>query len=156
VIRAADLAIRGLGALVAVVAAVASALLTAFLTPLYLGTVRVPVSIVIAIVANYALVWFAYRATGQKLVALLPGLVWIAVIIVLSAKTTEGDIVLAANNWVVLVSIFAGVGAYAVAAYRLFVPPPPPLRPPPPVAPAVAGPPAPPPTGPPSAGPSGF
>lgn len=138
--RAADLAVRGLGLLVAFVAAIASALLTAFLTPLYLGTIRLPVAILVAAVANYALVWFTYRATEQKLLSLLPGLAWMIVMIVLSTRTGEGDVVLAGNNWVALVSIFVGVGAYAVAGYRLFVPPPPPLRPP---APPAAPPPAP-------------
>lgn len=148
--RAADQAVRGLGVLVAVVAAVALALLTAFLTPLHLGevplldyrgAVRLPLAIGVAVMANWALVWFTFRATEWKPLALLPGLVWMGIMIVLSARTTEGDIVLAANNWVAVVSIFAGVGAYAVAGYRLLVPPPPPARPGPPERPGPPGPP---------------
>lgn len=124
-----DLALRFTGTLVAVVGAVATAVMAAFLTPLYAGTVRLPVAIVVAVAANYALVWFTYRVTEHKLVALLPGLVWMGVMILFSARTSEGDIVLAGNNWVGLATIFTGVAAYAVAAYRLLIPPPPPVRP---------------------------
>lgn len=121
--RAADLALRAAGALVAVVAAVATAVLAAFLSPLYLGTVRLPLAVLVAVVANYALVWFAFRVTGHRLVALLPGLVWIGTMIRLAAPTTEGDMVLTGNNWVGLGAVVAGVAAYAVAGFRLFNPP---------------------------------
>jgi hypothetical protein len=142
--RAADLALRVAGTLVAVGGAVATALVEAFLTPLYAGTVRLPAAAVLAVVTNAALVWFTYRATGHKLVALLPGLAWMAIMIVAAGRTTEGDIVLAGDNWVAMVTIFAGVGGYAFAAYRLLNAPLPdrlvPTAPTVPIVPTAAGP----------------
>ena len=58
-----DLAVRAAGALVALWGAVLLAAIGAFLTPLRLGATLIPVSVLLAIVGNGALIWFAYRVT---------------------------------------------------------------------------------------------
>jgi hypothetical protein len=121
--RAADLALRALGLAVALAAALLTALLEAFLTPLYLGTVRLPLAPLLAALTSAALVWFTHQVTGHKLLALVPGLVWMGLMIVAAGRTTEGDIVLAGDNWVALATIIAGVAGFAVAGYRLLNPP---------------------------------
>jgi hypothetical protein len=107
------------GAVVGVAGAVVAAVVEAFLTPLRWDTIRLPVSVLLAVLTNLLLLWFTYRATGHKLVALLPGLVWMVLMVLVSDRTAEGDIVLAANNWVVYTTILAGVTAYVIGAYRL-------------------------------------
>jgi hypothetical protein len=113
--------LKVLGGLVAVAGAVVTALLEAFLTPLRWDTVRLPVSMVLAVLTNLLLLWFTYRVTSHRLVALLPGLIWMALMIIASGRTPEGDVVLAANNWVVYTTILAGVLAYVVGAYQLMI-----------------------------------
>lgn len=116
---AATLALRVAGALVALAGAVLTAAVEAFYTPLYAGGVRLPVTVVLAVLTNVVLVWFAYAATGSEFFALVPGLVWMGLMVLAADRTSEGDIVL--HDLLGLVTIFAGVAAYAFAAYSIVV-----------------------------------
>ncbi|WP_213452644.1 hypothetical protein [Rhizomonospora bruguierae] len=119
--RGADRALRVAGGVVAVYGAVITALIEIAYTPLHAGRWPVPISIPLAIVLNAALVWFAYRATGHKGAALLPGIVWFGIIVAAAQRTTEGDLALI-SDWVSLGTIFGGTIGWAVGAYRLIVP----------------------------------
>jgi hypothetical protein len=111
-------------------AAVLLALLGGFLTPFRIGSVLVPVSLVLVIVGNWLLVRLTYLATGSVGLSLLPALAWLLVTLALSRRTTEGDLVLAGNNWVANVYIIVGCVAAALPAYRLINPRPrPPANP---------------------------
>ena len=66
------------------------------------------VSVVAAVLLNYWLLRFAVAVTGAAQAALLPPLVWFGLMLVASDTTAEGDILLAADNWVALSTIFAG------------------------------------------------
>lgn len=103
-------------------AAVLLALLGGFLTPYRIGGVLIPVSLVLVIVGNWLLVRVTYLATGAVGLSLLPALVWLLVTLALSRRTTEGDLVLAGNNWVANVYIIVGCVAAALPAYRLISP----------------------------------
>jgi hypothetical protein len=102
--------------------AVLLALLGGFLTPYRVGGVLVPVSLVLVIVGNWLLVRLTYLATGAVGLSLLPALAWLLITLALARRTTEGDLVLAGNNWVANVYIIVGCLAAAVAAYRLMNP----------------------------------
>jgi hypothetical protein len=80
------------------------------------------VSPLLAVAGNLVLVWFTYRATGRRGAVVLPVLVWMAVMIPAAGRTNEGDLLLTGDNSVGLVTIFAGVVAFAVGAYRLMLP----------------------------------
>lgn len=123
-----ELALRAGGTVVAVWAAVLLALVGAFLTPARLGGVLVPVSVLLAIVGNIAVMRFAYVTTRRRLLAVLPGVVWIVVAFVASTGTAEGDIVLSSANWVGPAYLLAGSATVAICAYRL-LPTPRPLTP---------------------------
>jgi hypothetical protein len=125
-----DVLLRIAGAVVAVWGGVLLGTYATFLTAYRIGTVLVPVSLVLAVAGNLALIWFAYLTTGNKWLALLPGLVWAALSFVGATRTSEGDLVLYQSNWVGTVYLFAGSITVAVAAYRLIVPKPPPITPP--------------------------
>lgn len=117
------------GTVVGVLFAIVTALGEAFLVPLHWGTVRVPLAVVLAVLTNWAALWFTYQVTRSKGLSLVPGFVWMAMMVALSGGTSEGDIVLASDNWVGIVTLFAGVGAFTLFAYRLITqPPPPPAR----------------------------
>ena len=144
--RAADLALRAAGGVVALAGAVLTAVIELFYTPLYVGPVRVPATLVLAVLTNVGLVWFTRTTTGSNLFALVPGLVWMGLMVVGASRTTEGDIVL--HDAFGLATIFAGVAGYTFAAYRLIIPRPAP-------GPPAAGPPSPSPPAPgPVAGPA--
>jgi hypothetical protein len=117
-----DIALRVLGGLVAIAGALVTAVIEVFLAPLRVGTVRLPVSLLLAVVGNLALVWFTHQATGRRGAVVLPALVWMAVMIPAAGRTDEGDLLLTGDNWVGLVTIFGGVVAFAVGAYRLIMP----------------------------------
>jgi hypothetical protein len=107
---------------VAVWAGVLLALVGGFLTPYRLFGVLVPVSLVIVIAGNWLLVRLTYEATGGLGLSLLPPLVWLGVTLAMARRTTEGDLVLAGNNWVANVYIIVGCIAAALPAYRLINP----------------------------------
>ena len=120
-------ALKVCGAVVGIWGGVVLAVYTMFLTPFRLGAVLVPLSIVLAIGGNAALIWFTYTVTGNKFVGLLPGLVWVVLTFLAADRTTEGDLVLYQQNWVATVYLFAGSATVGVAGYRLIVPKPPTL-----------------------------
>jgi hypothetical protein len=117
-----DVMARSAGAVVAVWGAVVLSAYGAFLTPFRLGQVLMPVAVVLAVGGNALLIRFAHGVTGNKMLALLPGLVWLVLSFIGAERTTEGDLVLYQSNWVATVYLFAGAGTVAVFAYRLLVP----------------------------------
>ena len=87
------------------------ALWGAFLVPLKVGTVPVPLSVVVALVGNGALGWWGGRLLG-RLGAAGPGLVWLAVALALGTQRREGDLVVPGS---VMGLLFLLVGAVTSA-----------------------------------------
>ena len=98
------------------------ALVGGFLTPYRLGGVLVPISLAIVIAGNWLLVRLTHETTGSIGLSLLPPVVWLLITLALARRTTEGDLVLAGNNWVANVYIIVGCVAAALPAYRLINP----------------------------------
>jgi hypothetical protein len=109
------------GVVLAAWAAVVLSALGAFLTPMRVGTVLVPVAVVLAVAGNAALVGFTRRVTERRPLVLLPGALWLALSFVAASRTTEGDLVLYQSNWVATVYLLAGAVTIGVAGYRLIV-----------------------------------
>ncbi|HEX6498438.1 MAG TPA: hypothetical protein VF054_05325 [Micromonosporaceae bacterium] len=107
------------GTVVGLLAAVVTGVVEALYAPLRIGTVRVPLSPVLAAVFNILIIWFTYRVTRRRGLALLPGLAWFAVMIAAATRTTEGDLLFTGDDWMALVTIGVGTAAWVVAAYRL-------------------------------------
>jgi hypothetical protein len=115
------------GGVIAVALAFVSAVWEAFLTPLawqwqsgeHVHYVRLPVALVCAVVGNAALAWFTREVTGKTLAVLAPFAAWTAPMLIAAGRTSEGDLILTSNNWVGLVTMFAGALSFAVAAYWL-------------------------------------
>jgi hypothetical protein len=116
-----DLTGRILGFVIALTLAAVSAAYEAFLTPLYWGSTRLPVSLVAALVGNIALVYFTYVVTGRRLATVGPAVVWVVVMVAAASRTSEGDLVLTDNNWVGIGTMLVGSVAFAVAGYRLIL-----------------------------------
>jgi hypothetical protein len=118
--RALEVTVRTAGTVVAVLAAIFSGLLELFLTPLRFGGVPVgAVSIVAAAAANLAIAWFASAAVGRRWALGPPWAVWTLIMFFAAGtRTTEGDYLLSADNWVALVMILVGSLTFAGCMYR--------------------------------------
>jgi hypothetical protein len=81
--------------------------------------VILPVSPVLAVGTNVALVWFTKRVTGSNGLALLPGVVWFITMFIGAMRTTEGDLLIPGNDWPGLLAILLGALGWGVAAYRM-------------------------------------
>lgn len=71
----------------------------------------------LALVTNPLLGWFAVTTTGRRFAALLPAGAWCVVWILAAGRTTEGDLLITNDNWVGLLTLFAGPVAFAVGIY---------------------------------------
>lgn len=73
----------------------AAAWLESLLVPYYVGSVLVPVSIVLSLASNWFLPRMARALVASTLAAVLPFLAWLAVIFLLAASgRPEGDVIL--------------------------------------------------------------
>jgi hypothetical protein len=115
-----------LWAVVFVVAAVWLALVEVFWTPLRIGLVPVPLSVVAAVAGNLLLVGGAFRLTGSRVVAVLPAVAWLAVAVGAAIRRPEGDLLLTgggAAGYVNLAFLLLGVLAAAFAVGRVLATP---------------------------------
>jgi hypothetical protein len=120
-----DLILRIVGVVVGVGLAAVTAFWEALLTPLHVtifgAVVRLPIAPLIAVVLNLAIFWFGRIVTGRTGLALLPAIAWFVVIFAAGNRTSEGDILIAGNNWVGVVTILLGALAWAVGGYVLIL-----------------------------------
>jgi hypothetical protein len=115
--RVLDIAITVGGLIVATLLGVGLAIVEALYSPLRVGGFRVPVSLLMAIVTNPLLGWFAFTTTRSRLAALLPAAGWCVVWILSAGRTSEGDLIITEDNWVGLLTLFAGPLAFAIGIY---------------------------------------
>jgi hypothetical protein len=117
------------GLAVAAALAFVTALWEAFLAPLmvhwtsggHAHYARVPVAVAGAVVGNAALAWFTRQVTRNVLAVAVPLVAWAVPMFFASTKTREGDLVLAGNNWVAIVTLVAGLFTFVLAAFSLAV-----------------------------------
>jgi hypothetical protein len=121
-----DVVLRVLGAVLAFGGGIVAAAFAVLLVPLRVGSYgwvdgggisafRLPVAIIVAVVGNLFLVWFARQTTGVRWAALLPGVGWFAVIVVALRTTTEGDRLLVPDDWVGSLTLFGGTITLVIA-----------------------------------------
>ena len=107
--------------IVAVLVAGWLALVEVFWLPLRIGGVLVPLSVLAAVVGNLMLIGAAHRLSGSRVVAVLPGLVWLVVAIAAMIRRPEGDLVLTgggATGTINLLFLLLGVTAAAFGIGR--------------------------------------
>jgi hypothetical protein len=130
-----DLGLRFAAGILATAFGALVALLTAFLVPLRFAGYAVPVAFVVALAGNIAVVWFARYATASRIGVLGPCVAWLAVMVVLSTRTAEGDLILP-GDWRGIGVLFVGATGLAIAGFLAISPP----RRPAPAAPRVTTP----------------
>lgn len=112
---------RLLGGLLVGLAAVEAGVLECFWVPVRIGGAATPVAMVCAVVGNVLLTRAMYRATGSRLATAAPVVIWLGLVLVLAAKTTEGDLVVP-GTWPGLAFLFGGTISGAVTLGRLVGP----------------------------------
>ncbi|WP_433370328.1 hypothetical protein ACQPZX_45330 [Actinoplanes sp. CA-142083] len=126
--------IRVSGLLVAIVAALVTGVLELLLTTLRWGDLAtiwrgdpigsgsgpvLGVSILFAVVANWAIAWFAVSTTGRRWALGPPWALWtLMMLFAAGVRTHEGDYLLGGEDWIALVMILAGSLTFAVFTYR--------------------------------------
>jgi hypothetical protein len=114
-----DTALRYAAVVVAAGLGGVTAVYEALLSALYWHGGRLPLSPVVALLANPLLVQLACRSTGRLVAALAPAVPWMAVMLLAADRTAEGDLIFAGNNWVGLVTLFVGSIAFAFGVVPL-------------------------------------
>ena len=107
--------------IVAVLVAGWLALVEVFWLPLRIGGILVPLSVLAAVVGNLMLIGAAQRLSGSRVVAVLPGLVWLVVAVAAMIRRPEGDLVLTgggATGTINLLFLLLGVTAAAFGIGR--------------------------------------
>jgi len=122
--HALDVLIKVCGVVISVVAAVLSGLLEIFLAPLRAGGIPLGVAVVLAVVGNFAIAWFAHTTVGRRWAVAPPWVIWTALMLFAAGvRTDEGDYLIAGDNWVALVMILIGSLTFAIYAYRMILKP---------------------------------
>ncbi len=118
--------VRVAGVLVSVLAAVCTAVLEIFLSPLRVGGVPIGVAVPAAVAANVALSWFAVTTVGRSWALAPPWAVWTLIMFFAAGtRTTEGDYLISGGDWVALVTILVGSLTFAAYTYRMILKRPP-------------------------------
>jgi hypothetical protein len=121
-----DAALRVAGGVLSVVAALLTGLVEIGLSTVRVGGIPIGVSILLAVVGNVAVAWFAHRTVGTRWAVVLPWLPWTALMFLAAGvRTGEGDFLLSGDNWVALPMILLGSVAFGVYGYRLILATPP-------------------------------
>ena len=114
------MAIRVSGALLVASAALVFAVIESFLVPFSAGdgqyAVYVPVSAILAVIANAGLTVLVVWLTGWRASVLIPGGVWFVVVVGLSRPTGDGDLVIP-DIWPGYVMLVGGAVSAIITAY---------------------------------------
>jgi len=119
--EAPGLALRCVGGLVVALVTAVVSLVEVFWVVTRVGTLRLPVSIAIAVVAHPLLTRWMRGVTASRPAALVPFAVWIAVVLPFGSPRAEGDLVLT-GEWVSYAYLLLGTVAFIVAAVVLVQP----------------------------------
>ena len=80
------------------------------------------VSILLAVVANYGIAWFAVSTTGRRWALGPPWALWtLMMLFAAGVRTHEGDYLLGGEDWIALVMILVGSLTFAVYSYRMIL-----------------------------------
>jgi hypothetical protein len=119
VTRRLDTALRWVGGIVFTLLGPVSALVEIGYAPLHWHAVRIPLTLLLAVVGNPVLVWLAVRATGWRGAWLGPAVGWCLVWFAAAFQRTEGDLLILPNNWVGVATTLLGPVAFGIAIFRL-------------------------------------
>ena len=114
-----DRCLRYLGYLVAAGLGAAFALYDVGFVVLHFHSIRVPLTVLLALIGNPLLALFAYVVTRHKAAGIVPALTWCGVWFTAASKSSDGDWLVLPNNWVGIVTSLVGPIAFAVMVYEI-------------------------------------
>jgi hypothetical protein len=85
--------LRVAGAVLIAAAAVEAAVIESFLVPLRVGTWPLPICVPLAIAGNVVFARLMAQSTGSGPTALIPGVLWLGVVLIFAAPRAEGDLI---------------------------------------------------------------
>ncbi len=115
-----SLLLRVAGGLLVLAATALVAIVESFYVPLRLGTVRLPVSLAIAVACHPLLVWLMRAATGHAWAMLTPFIGWLGLVTVLGMRRADGDLIITGDNWISTALLFGGSVLFVGAIGILF------------------------------------
>jgi hypothetical protein len=125
-VRPVGSAVGRIGLLFVAGAAALAAIIEVLLTPLYLGSVLFPITVLLAIATNIALPMLARELVDSTLSAAVPVIVWFLVAIVLGFLPAHGSVLLpgggAGQTFASLGTVFLGVIAGSITMARTIGP----------------------------------
>jgi hypothetical protein len=110
---------------VGTVAAVLVAVASGFLVPYRIGSVPVPVCVLVSVAGNIVAVRWTYRASGWKGAMLGPALGWLVATLPLTIRTAEGDQVIPGTLTGVALLVLGSLALAGTAYVGILAPPPP-------------------------------
>jgi hypothetical protein len=82
----------------------------------------IPLSVVLAVVGNLGVAWFAVGTTGRRWALGPPWALWTVVMLIAAGvRTHEGDYLLSGTNYVALAMILIGSLTFAIYTYRMIL-----------------------------------
>lgn len=116
-VRRDPVVLRVFAALLVSVAAVGLAVVEAFLVPLRVGSLPLPLCVVLAVAGNVLLTRLAATQADSLAAGALQPALWLVTVVVLSLPRAEGDVIVE-GSVTGLVFLFAGsvAGAYGIAS----------------------------------------
>jgi hypothetical protein len=104
------------GGVLALVVAVWLAVVEVFWLPLRVAGVLLPLSVVVAVVANLLMPRLALRLSASRLVAALTGVAWLVVVVAAMIRRPEGDLLITGGGTTGVVNLaFLLLGVLAAA-----------------------------------------
>ncbi|MGB9376642.1 MAG: hypothetical protein WCB04_03920 [Mycobacteriales bacterium] len=97
------------------------AVIESFYVPLRVGTVRIPLSVGIALVCHPLLIRLMRAATGSLMAMLATFAIWLVIVVRFSIPRADGDLIITGNNWVATTVMFGGALLF-VASIGLMLP----------------------------------
>jgi hypothetical protein len=86
------------------------------------GGPLIPLAVVLAVLGNLGIAWFAVGTTGRRWALGPPWALWtIIMLITAGVRTHEGDYLLSGTNYVALAMILIGSLTFAIYAYRMIL-----------------------------------
>jgi hypothetical protein len=123
-------AVSWIGLLLVCLCAVLAAILELLLVPVYVGSVVLPVAVVLAVASNIALPRLAFGIFPRALAAAAPFVLWLVVVFVFGVfGRPEGDVILPGGSSVQLVSYGVLLGGALAGTITVVVTVPPRHRP---------------------------
>lgn len=119
-VRLGEIGLGLVGAVVALAGGTLTAVLSLFLVPLRVdlgfALIRFPAAVLLAVIGNALLLWFARQATGTRWGVLVPAIGWFVIMLPALGSTSAGSRLMMPNDWMAVLTLFGGTIVLTIGA----------------------------------------